>query len=186
MKHWHKIQTLGHLTWAHFTTNRTDERQNEHVQADRAINMWLLTKAVVLLPLSDLLLRTVGFTRLCNWLGYANLSGSQLSQPTLSPTSIDQLHEQRACAQQVARIVAIAAKYGPYRATCLRRSLVLWWLLQQNGIHTEICIGVQTGSNGFAAHAWVEYQGEVLNDRQDIAATFHVLSDAAMAQGFVR
>lgn len=52
-----------------------------------------------------------------------------------------------------------AAGAGPYRATCLRQSLVLWWLLQRRGVACAIKIGAANHVDGFKAHAWVEWDG---------------------------
>jgi len=68
--------------------------------------------------------------------------------------------------------VAIAAGSGPVRATCLRRSLLLWWLLRRDGIETVLRVGVNRESGTLHAHAWVEYLGRPLNDADDIALRF--------------
>ena len=75
-------------------------------------------------------------------------------------------------AQSAARVVAIAAGRGPVRATCLRRSLLLWWLLRWDGIETILRVGVNRDGGSFHAHAWVEYGGRPLNDAEDIALRF--------------
>jgi len=76
-------------------------------------------------------------------------------------------------ATSAARIVTIAAGSGPVRATCLRRSLLLWWLLRREGIETVVKVGVQRGVGGaLDAHAWVEYRGRPLNDTDDVAERF--------------
>jgi len=76
-------------------------------------------------------------------------------------------------AKSVARIVTIAAGSGPIRATCLRRSLLLWWLLRRDGIEAIVRVGVQRGEGGaLDAHAWVEYRGRPLNDTEDVALRF--------------
>jgi hypothetical protein len=56
-------------------------------------------------------------------------------------------------------VVAGAAAAVPFPATCLRRSLVLWWLLKRRGIASEIRIGAQGNAGSFKAHAWVEWEG---------------------------
>src|SRR5207247_1266503 len=42
----------------------------------------------------------------------------------------------------VARMVRIAATYGPFGAKCLPRSVVLWALLRRSGFDPELKIGV--------------------------------------------
>jgi hypothetical protein len=75
-------------------------------------------------------------------------------------------------ARSVAGVVSIAAGPGPVRATCLRRSLLLWWLLRRDGIETSLRVGVNRDGGSLNAHAWVEYRGRPLNDAEDIAARF--------------
>jgi hypothetical protein len=75
-------------------------------------------------------------------------------------------------ARSTARVVSIAAGRGPVRATCLRRSLLLWWLLRRDGIETSLRVGVHRDGGSLHAHAWVEYQGRPINDAEDIAARF--------------
>ncbi len=58
--------------------------------------------------------------------------------------------------------VAMAAAFYPGRAECLERSLVLYYVLRRQGVAVKYCHGVQPSP--LAAHAWVEYQGEVVND----------------------
>jgi len=50
--------------------------------------------------------------------------------------------------RQVARMVSVAANHGPYYANCLKRSVLIWWLLERKGIHTEIRVGAQMDSFG--------------------------------------
>ncbi|NJK56501.1 MAG: lasso peptide biosynthesis B2 protein [Pleurocapsa sp. SU_5_0] len=66
------------------------------------------------------------------------------------------------------RAIAIAwtAKIHPLRPKCLHRSLVLYKWLQEQGINAQLEIG--WGEN--IGHAWVTYDGKVLNDRTDIAS----------------
>lgn len=65
------------------------------------------------------------------------------------------------------RAIAIAwtAKIHPVRPKCLHRSIVLHQWLQAQGINVQLEIG--WGEE--IGHAWVTYDGKVLNDRADIA-----------------
>jgi hypothetical protein len=67
------------------------------------------------------------------------------------------------------RAIAIAwtAKIHPLRPKCLHRSLVLYHWLKMQGINPKLEIG--WGKEQKIAHAWVTYNGRVLNDRADIA-----------------
>lgn len=75
-------------------------------------------------------------------------------------------------ARSVANVVSIAAGPGTLRASCLRRSLLLWWLLRHDGIEAVVRVGVNRDGGRFQAHAWVEYLGRPLNDVEDIARRF--------------
>jgi hypothetical protein len=78
-------------------------------------------------------------------------------------------------AQRMARMVNAAAWRVPYDATCLRRSLVLWWLLRRRGVDSRLRIGVRKEAEGLLAHAWVECQDCVLNDAADISQQYATL-----------
>jgi hypothetical protein len=60
------------------------------------------------------------------------------------------------------RCVAMAGAFYPGRALCLEQSLALYYLLRRQGVGVRYCQGVQ--AYPFAAHAWVEYRGEPIND----------------------
>ena len=80
-------------------------------------------------------------------------------------------------ARNAARIVGIAAGRGPVRATCLRRSLLLWWLLRYEGIETVLRVGVNRDGGTLHAHAWLEHRGRPLNDVEDIALRFPAFAE---------
>jgi len=51
--------------------------------------------------------------------------------------------------------------------------------LRRQGIDSDIRIGVRRGTFGqVEAHAWIEWNGEVLNDCADIAAQYAPFSGA--------
>lgn len=58
--------------------------------------------------------------------------------------------------------VAMAGAFYPGRALCLEQSLVLYYLLRRQGVPVKYRQGIQ--AHPFAAHAWVEYRGEPIND----------------------
>ncbi len=64
----------------------------------------------------------------------------------------------------VARLVAIASAHAPVAVACLHRSVVLWWLLQRDGIPCELRLGARAGAGPFGAHAWVQCAGVALNE----------------------
>lgn len=120
------------------------------------LERWLLLQALTLLPLVALCLKLSGLQRTYTFLSCL------IPQPTCS--SSFQL-------QTTANAVQIAAKYYTW-ATCLRKSLVLWFLLRRQGIAAELQIGTRFEQGEFQAHAWVEYQGDVVGDRRSIREYF--------------
>ncbi len=139
----------------------TMRKRLTQLQALTADDWRVLLVAMLLLPLIALALRLKGF----KWT-QALLSGQSKST---SPIPAD---DQAKMAQSIARMVAVAANHGPYRANCLKKSLVTWWLLEHRGIVTELKIGVNKEVEDFNAHAWVECQGKVLNESDDVGERF--------------
>lgn len=68
------------------------------------------------------------------------------------------------------RRVALACALYPGRALCLERSWVLYYLLRQQGVDVRLVNGVKV--DPFGAHAWLEYQGEPLNDVAEHVALY--------------
>jgi hypothetical protein len=124
---------------------------------------WLLLQAVVLLALVGIIRRFASFRCLQALLARALPQAKQRLHPDRT---------ERDVAQRTARAVQIAAHHGLLRANCLERSLTLWSLLRRQGINADLRIGVRTAGDQFEAHAWIEYQGVVLNDTPDITERF--------------
>lgn len=117
---------------------------------------WFLLQALILLPAIALSLKIWGFKRTHSLLTY--FLPPQPSPPLSN--SPDRLFT-------TANMVKIAAKYYKW-ATCLRKSLALWYLLRRQGIAAELQIGTRFEVGEFQAHAWVEYQGYIVGDRQGV------------------
>ena len=73
--------------------------------------------------------------------------------------------------QAACRMVIAALRYSLLQYTCLEESLTLWYLLRKQGIPACLRIGVRKEKEKFEAHAWVEHEGEALN--QDEAMHQH-------------
>ena len=134
-------------SWSKFWKLSSEERQ-------------LLIQALVALPLVIVGLRLFGLRRTQTALG--KIPSSVREQPP--PDRI------LAHAQATARLVD-AVGYR-LRATCLRRSVTLWWLLHRRGIDSKINLGAHKATGQFKGHAWVELNGIVLNDHPCIAHKF--------------
>jgi hypothetical protein len=123
---------------------------------------WSLVQAFLTLPFFGLGLRLWGLRRM-----QALLSHWPLKKPRGVPQE-----QIITVAQAQGRFVQVAARHGLYRPTCLPQSLALWWLLRCHGIETDLRVGVKPAANGLEAHAWVELQGQPLNDDLDVHRHF--------------
>ena len=132
------------------------------VQALPAGDRWRLVLAGVGLPVNALGVRLFGLRR---WMGFVERAGRWPSGPRTPAGDLTQ-------ALATGRVVAIASRHSLYPGNCLSRSLTLWWLLLVQGIRSDLRIGVTRQPGQFAAHAWIEYQGTVLNDRQDVGRRY--------------
>jgi hypothetical protein len=130
----------------------------------------LLFLSLMLLPLIHFGLLVLGYSRLLRVL--------EVMSPANRCKNPKEESEIIRGAQQMARIVSIAARRGFFRATCLRSSLLLWWLLRWHGIRSDICFGVRKEHDQLEAHAWVEYQGTVLNDLADTRKLYQAFGEA--------
>jgi len=111
----------------------------------------LLMQAAVLLPAVHLALNFVTVT----WLQELGTDAQRAATPPrLSP-------------QATARIVGVAARRGLYGGKCLEQSLVLHWLLRRQGINARILFGARKEDEQMQAHAWVEVNGESLDEETD-------------------
>lgn len=104
------------------------------------------------LPAMDAALRLFGYVKTRRWLERRS-AGSDVRMAT--PGDLD-------AAENLARLAAIAGRRGPIAATCLRQSLLVYWLLRRRGLAPELKIGVRKQDAVVDAHAWVELEGRAL------------------------
>ncbi len=120
----------------------------------------MLLQALVLIPMTALALRALGFRR-CQ----AALARLGSMRPASSENQAQRSFEQ---ATLTAQMVKAASRDGVRRGNCLEQSLVLWWLLRRQGIAGELRIGARKMAGRFEAHAWVEFLGSALNDSENV------------------
>jgi hypothetical protein len=121
-----------------------------------------IARASLWLPTIGAMLWLLGFAR-----SRALLDRVASAQSGASP-DIDQL----ARARDMARWVRIAGERGLYRATCLPQSLLLWHWLRQEGIDTDLRMGVRRTGAIIEAHAWLEHDGVAINDDEGVHQRF--------------
>jgi hypothetical protein len=75
--------------------------------------------------------------------------------------------------EQVRAAVDRAQTYLFQQALCLQRSVVIARLLRQRGIAAELVIGAHLMP--FKSHAWVEVQGRVVSDSQNVQRYYEII-----------
>ena len=86
-------------------------------------------------------------------------------------------------ARRVAAIQEAVSRHLPWQASCLEKSLVLWWQLGRDGIAAELRIGARKEAGRFEAHAWVELGNVVLNDSGETHMHFAPFDGAILTLG---
>ena len=66
------------------------------------------------------------------------------------------------------KIVCYSAENSIFSATCLEKSLFSYFILGLYGINCDLKIGVNNAAQEFSAHAWIEHNGQVLNDTPEV------------------
>ena len=70
---------------------------------------------------------------------------------------------------RVVWLVEVAGRYTPVNGTCLKKALVLSWILGRRGIATTLRIGVaRHEGTSLTAHAWLERGGEALLGQAEV------------------
>jgi|SRR6266404_6365388 len=153
------------------------------VQRLSAAERWMLAQTLVLLPLTQGGVYSLGVSRWQAVLARlalrrrnsgpdAHLAPKRSSEDSIALAGEEATNQR---ARAIARLVKIAAHHGLYRARCLPQSLVLWSLLRQNGIESEIRFGIRKEEGQLHAHAWVECLGIALNEDRDVTLDFVLL-----------
>jgi hypothetical protein len=75
--------------------------------------------------------------------------------------------------EAICRAVDIASVWYWKQVPCLQRSAAATCLLRRHGIAAQLVIGAQCMP--FRAHAWVEVEGKIVNDKPYISELYAVL-----------
>ena len=73
---------------------------------------------------------------------------------------------------RVCQAVNYACIWYPKQALCLQRSFVTTYLLRKRGVQAHMVLGAQ--KLPFKAHAWVEVDGQAINERSNVQASYAV------------
>lgn len=114
--------------------------------------------AFLALGTTDILLKLVSFSSL-----YHTVKGWPVNSTKANAET----------SERVGAAIITAMTWYPKQAMCLQRSAVTTCLLRSAGVQAEMIIGCQRLP--FLAHAWVEVDGEVINDKAQVQLTHAVL-----------
>ena len=134
-----------------------------HLIAHRSVT-WLVKNnltalaAFFALATTDILLKLVSFSAL-----YNTVKGWPVNSKNANAETVE----------RVRAAILTAMTCYPKQAMCLQRSAVTTCLLRSAGVQAEMIIGCQRLP--FLAHAWVEVDGEVINDKAQVQLTHTVL-----------
>jgi hypothetical protein len=118
--------------------------------------------ALLLIPVVVVGLHIAGYAQVLSALDRTSLR----RRPSTSTAPVDD-------ARAVAAMVSTASRLGVVPSKCLDRSLVTWWILRRRGIPAVVRLGASSDpAQLMTFHAWVECEGEVVNDRSDVLARF--------------
>lgn len=132
---------------AQSSTTRTASSRLPKAQALRVPSV---LRCGTVMFIMKLLLRAGGFERTLEW-----IRRRVTHLPSTAAADMDVV-------SRTERAVAMAGAFYPGRARCLEQSLALYYLLRCQGAGVKYCQGVQFYP--FQAHAWIEYEGAVVND----------------------
>jgi len=128
----------------------------------------------ILVPATHLLIRVINYRQTM-----ALAAWTAARWPRRQPVADTQL-----VINQLRLATARVQRYSPLPGNCLSRSIVLWWRLRRRGLEPDLRLGVSLAGGTFAAHAWVEHEGQVLNDTGDVADRYQPLTTAPARQPF--
>jgi hypothetical protein len=118
----------------------------------------LACRAYILLIRIDLYLSRGDFAAM-----YERVRRVRLSKPA----------ESREATEAICRAIDIASVWYWKQVPCLQRSAAATCLLRRHGIAAQLVIGAQCMP--FRAHAWVEVEGKIVNDKPYISELYAVL-----------
>ncbi|MCB1841971.1 MAG: lasso peptide biosynthesis B2 protein [Halioglobus sp.] len=142
-----KLQALAKLSWR---------------------DVLLLSEAWLTLAWVDLLIQVLPYHL---WRGWLQTDAETSEEPVglaASGTEAAKLSQ----IERIIRLTETAARHHLRPMNCLRRTLVQRKLLQRRGVEGEVQIGVRKAGAALEAHAWLCWQGRVLNDAEDVGERY--------------
>lgn len=151
---------------------------------------WLTLQLLIALPLLAAAMKLLGFRRSYSTLRWASAGRVQRAarRPGAGSTargaesSVRSTDGQRGPHHIAAVVVHVNRHVLPYQSKCLLESTALWYLLRRRGYSAELLLGARTLLGPFEAHAWVELDGEALNDTANVRDIYEPFNLARASQ----
>jgi hypothetical protein len=139
---------------------------------------WLLVRAILSLVAVDFGLRVFGFQRVMA--AIRSRARGSAGSPDLGEAEANQLVRRYVLgverAARYTRRLALASRHDVVRTYCLQRSLALHYWLLREGLPSKLRIGVRKERGQLKAHAWIELDGQVVNDLPGVVKPFTPLA----------
>jgi hypothetical protein len=142
--------------------------RREHALFARGVGLWIFCCALFRLGQVALLLRSRSY----QWVVRRAEAPQRARKDAVTGRDFRR-------ARRYARQIERASYCYPARVRCLHRSLVLHHWLRREGLSSILRIGVSKGRATLMAHAWVELDGQVVNDSAAAVRAFTPLADTA-------
>jgi len=127
----------------------------------------LLAEATLLPLLLTLGFRIAGVPRTQSYLRRWALAGQAMTSLPLP-----EIDSARSAQSRIKRTLGMGG-------TCLTRSLTLWAMLLRRGVQTDLKVGFRKLEGEFEGHAWLEYRGRVLNDKENVVEGYETSNNPA-------
>lgn len=124
-------------------------------------------KAVIVHWISLSAIRTVGFGKYFQWINQL------LARQASANRSINGVSSQI----QKAMIIEKACRYTSHSSTCLSRSITIYWIMQRQNIPVDLQIGFRIREKILEGHAWIELDGQVLNDDGEVQSLYTIIDN---------
>ena len=128
-----------------------------HLRWDERVS---LVQAALAVPAMALSLRVFGFNRVRQWVD--RTAATRRVRQWMSADAV------RVSVVSVNRV----KRHSLFGGNCLSQSLALAWMMRRRGVTPTLRLGVSLTESRLDAHAWIEFEGRVLNDTQDVHTRF--------------
>ncbi len=131
-------------------------------------DMLLLTEAWLTLAWIDVVISFTPYRRWRHWLQLQAPEPAQQDAATAS--AVNKSMQKRV--EHIIHLSEAAARIQLRTMNCLRRTLAQRRLMRRRHVRSRIHIGVRKGETALEAHAWLSWQGRVLNDAADVSKRY--------------